>query len=108
MVPALTIPQLSGPYQGLGQAIPAGEGMKEPDFARAAAELVTRHGETAEMLAAEAIDTALEQGDETGFNEWTRIGALIAQSLRQSAPPAAPKPHAGHSAGLPFKRRAVL
>lgn len=60
--------------------------MEEADAARIAAEMVRRHGQAAEMVAADACDRALELEDETRFSDWTRIATLIARSLRQAVP----------------------
>jgi hypothetical protein len=64
--------------------------MEEPDIARAATEMIRLHGQAAEMMAAEALDKALELGDTNGFSEWTRIAVLIAIQLRQAAPKEVP------------------
>ena len=64
--------------------------MEEPDIARAAAEMIRLHGQVAEMVAADALDQALELGDARGFSEWTRIAVLIAIQLRQAVPKEVP------------------
>ena len=64
--------------------------MEEPDIARAASEMIRLHRPEAELMAAEALDKALELGDENGFSDWTRIAILIAIQSRQAAPKEVP------------------
>jgi hypothetical protein len=44
---------------------------------RAAAELMSSHGETAEAEALRRADAAIDSGDIESFNRWKRIARLI-------------------------------
>ena len=59
--------------------------MTDVELWRAAAELLTSHGEAAEGEALRRADTAIDGGDVDGFNRWKRIARLITQ-MRQRSP----------------------
>ena len=51
--------------------------MNEVQMWRAAAEILTEHGEAAEAEALRRADAALDSGDVEGFNRWKRVARLI-------------------------------
>ena len=53
--------------------------MSDVELWRAAAELLTSHGETAEAEALRRADAAIDGGDVDGFNRWKRVARLITE-----------------------------
>ena len=53
--------------------------MNDVELWRAAAELLTSHGETAEAEALRRADAAIDGGDVDGFNRWKRVARLITE-----------------------------
>jgi hypothetical protein len=53
--------------------------MNDVQMWRAAAELLTSHGETAEAEALRRADAAIDGGDVDGFNRWKRVARLITE-----------------------------
>ena len=53
--------------------------MSDAEQWRAAAELLTSHGEAAEAEALRRADVAIDGGDVDGFNRWKRIARLITE-----------------------------
>jgi len=51
--------------------------MNEVQMWRAAAEILTAHGDKAEAEALRRADAALDSGDVEGFNRWKRVARLI-------------------------------
>jgi hypothetical protein len=51
--------------------------MNEVEMWRAAAELLTAHGDLAEAEALRRADATLDSGDVDGFNRWKRVARLI-------------------------------
>jgi hypothetical protein len=52
--------------------------------------MIRLHRQEAEMMAADALDKALELVDANGFSEWTRIAVLIAIQSRHATPKEVP------------------
>lgn len=59
--------------------------MDDVQMRRAAVELMTSHGETAEAEALGRADAAIDNGDIDSFNRWKRISRLIAE-MQSRAP----------------------
>jgi hypothetical protein len=59
--------------------------MDEIQMWRAAAELLTAHGERAQGEALRRADAALDSGDVDGFNRWKRVARLIVE-MQKTAP----------------------
>ena len=53
--------------------------MNDVQLWRAAAELLTAHGEAAEVEALRRADAAIDGGDVDGFNRWKRVAGLITE-----------------------------
>ena len=53
--------------------------MNDVELWRAAAELLSSHGEAAEAEALKRADAAIDGGDVDGFNRWKRVARLITQ-----------------------------
>ena len=53
--------------------------MSDVELWRAAAELLTSHGDTAEAEALRRADAAIDGGDVDGFNRWKRVARLITE-----------------------------
>lgn len=52
--------------------------MSDAGMWRAAAELMTAHGDTAPGEALKRADAAIDRGDIDGFNWWKKVARLIA------------------------------
>lgn len=57
--------------------------MEELTLWRVAADLMTAHGEIAQVEALRRADAAIDKGDIDGFNRWKRIARLIAEMRSQ-------------------------
>ncbi|HEX4269863.1 MAG TPA: hypothetical protein VHZ32_00685 [Rhizomicrobium sp.] len=53
--------------------------MNDIEIWRAAAELMTAHGDAAQDEALKRADAAIDAGDVDGFNRWKRVARLIAE-----------------------------
>jgi hypothetical protein len=52
--------------------------MSDIDMWRAAANLITEHGDAAQDQALKRADAAIDDGDINGFNWWKRVARLFA------------------------------
>jgi hypothetical protein len=59
--------------------------MDEIQFWRVAAELMTLHGDGAEVEALKRADAALDGGDVDGFNRWKRIARIITEMQNKTS-----------------------